>query len=235
MSLPPRSCALSCTLLLACTLLACKTNESPHDEVQSPDSNPTPVIVEPEPESQPPAVEAPLRYPGELPGYEFHATAPWRELVPLESTLADVRRVLGEPSEARDLAHYVAPYPGDDAAIQPVLTYEISLEWTLLVYLVKSNLSVSHKFPAQVQDKLLSIDLVPKSPRSFGNVRFPEQWKSHKVRAADAGWLTFQDGSGLEYQVYTTKTPHGDEGFGDLNRVSYGPSDTQLEKLGVKK
>lgn len=221
----------SFTVLLVSSLLACKPTGSAPDEVVSP----TAVIVEPDPEPQPPAVEPPPRYPGELPGYQLHADARWRDLIPLESTLADVREVLGEPDEARDLANYVKPYPGDHAAIQPVLRYELSDEWSLLVYLVKSDLSVSHDYPAQVQDKLLSLDLIPKSPRSFADVEFPARWTRRKVVAADAGWFEYSDGSGLRYQIYTSDTPHGDDGIGDLNRISYGPSDAQLDALGVKR
>lgn len=180
-------------------------------------------------------VEAPPRYPGELKGYEFFATARWRELMPLESTLADVRRVLGEPSSARDLAHYSEPYPGDDAAIQPVLTYkDIAPGWDLLVYLVRSDLSVNRHYPANVQDRLLSLDLVPRPKRPFTG-EFSERWSSKEVVAADAGWLAWSDGSGLVYKVYTTRTPHGGAGHGNLNRISYGPSDAQLQALGVRK
>lgn len=38
-------------------------------------------------------------------------------------------------------------------------------------------------------------------------------------------WDEFGDGSGLVYQVYTTRTRDGDNQPGDLNRIVYGPSD----------
>lgn len=218
--------------LLGCVALALACTRNQPDPETPPET--PPVHVEAEPSEQPPPVEAVERYPNELPGYEFFATASWRELVPLESTLADVRRVLGEPTDARDIAHYVKPYPGDDAAEQPVLTYDISPEWQLLVYLVKTNMSVRDKYPDHVQDKLLSLDLVPKHEHQFTG-SFSERWTVKKVRAADAGWLEYSDGSGLVYQVYTSKTPHGGDEPGDLNRISYGPSDAQLQALGVEK
>jgi len=65
------------------------------------------------------------RYPNELPGYRFYATAKWKSLEPLISTLADVRKVFGKPTREVDLSQYFEPYPGDDRAKNPVLTYGI--------------------------------------------------------------------------------------------------------------
>jgi hypothetical protein len=206
--MPPRS------LAPIFALLGCTVSPAP-PQTSTSTSNP-PLVVE----SEPPA--PPARYPNELPGFRFYVTSAWSQLVPLESTLADVRRVLGEPSDARDLDRYVAPYPGDDAAIQPVLTYDISNEWNLLVYLVRSDLSVRDDYPAEVHDKLLSIDLVPDRDLPFA-VEFSSDWRSRKVLAA-ASWTTWADGSGLEYQVY---------GNGNLNRIVYGPSDEQKVALGM--
>lgn len=213
---PARSRWIASLVLLASTC----TRESSTTPTTS---GSAPVIVEAEPSDQPPPAEGPPRYPNELSGYALHSSGAWRELVPLESTLADVRRVLGEPSDAHDIANYVAPYPGDAAAVQPVLSYDISKEWDLLVYLVRSDLSVSGDFPAGVQDKLLSLDFVPDHDLPFP-AEFSPVWRSKKVMAADAGWTTWADGSGLEYQIY---------GDGRLNRISYGPSDAQLTTLGM--
>jgi hypothetical protein len=52
-------------------------------------------------------------YPNELPGYRFYETAKWRNLRPSSPTIVDVRKLLGNPDIATDLAHPVAPYPGD--------------------------------------------------------------------------------------------------------------------------
>lgn len=203
-------------LLLACTTTATTTSES---------GAATPVIVESEPRDQPPPAEQAPRYPNEVPGFEFHADAAWRELVPLESTLADVRRVLGEPDDQRDIANYSAPYPGDDKAEQPVLTYDISPQWDLLVYLVRSNLSVNDRYPAALQGKLLSLELVPDDDLPFATDAFVhERWRTREVMAADAGWTTYEDGSGLAYEVY---------GSGELNRIVYGASDAEAAAKGV--
>jgi hypothetical protein len=202
------------TLAPIFALFACTPTDAPPE---SPTSSDPPIVVESEP---PPA---PARYPNELPGFVFHATAAWSLLVPLESTLADVRRELGDPTEARDLDQYMKPYPGDDAAIQPVLVYDISSEWNLLVYLVRSDLSVRDKYPAEVHDKLLSIELVPDQDLPF-STEFSPAWRSREVMAADAGWTTWADGSGLEYQIYRN---------GNLNRIVYGPSDEQKIALGM--
>ena len=45
--------------------------------------------------------------------------------------------------------------------------------------------------------------------------------KKH-VEAADASWDEYTDSDGLQYSVYTSKTLHGTEKAGDLNRISYG-------------
>jgi hypothetical protein len=210
---------------LALLLLACTHATAPTSTSTSTSGASTPLVVESEPSEQPPPAEQPPRYPNELPGYEFHADAAWRELVPLESTLADVRRVLGEPSDVRDIANYSAPYPGDDKAEQPVLTYDISPQWDLLVYLVRSDLSVNERYPAALQDKLLSLELVPDHDLPFASDAFAhERWRSSKVLAADAGWTTYEDGSGLAYQVY---------GSGELNRIVYGASDAEAAAKGV--
>lgn len=216
---------LRAPLLLLLLSLACTHTSAPSQDSEA--AAGTPVVVESEPSEQPPPADRPPRYPNELPGFEFHASAAWRELVPLVSTLADVRRVLGDPSDVRDIAHYSAPYPGDDAAVQPVLTYDISPQWDLLVYLVRSDLSVNDRFPPHLQDKLLSLELVPDHDLPFSTEPFAhERWRSSEVMAADAGWTTYEDGSGLAYQVYG--------GQGGLNRIVYGASDVELAARGVK-
>jgi hypothetical protein len=212
-------------LLLLPLGLACTHASTPAKDTAS-GTGAAPVHVEAEPREQPPPADRPLRYPNELPGFEFHASAAWRELVPLESTLADVRRVLGPPSDERDIAAYTAPYPGDDAAAQPVLTYDVSPQWDLLVYLVRSNLSVNDRYPTALQDKLLSLELVPDHDLPFSTDALAhERWRSREVMAADAGWTTYEDGTGLAYEVYDG---------GELNRIIYGASDAEAAAKGVK-
>ena len=57
---------------------------------------------------------------------------------------------------------------------------------------------------------------------------FPPTFHKQHVDAADAGWYEYADGSGLAYEVYTTRTPYGETLPGDLNRVIYGPSVEQI-------
>ncbi len=211
-----RTGALLVPLALACTHATAPTSTS---------GAATPVVVESEPTEQPLPPEPSRRFPHELPDYQLYDTGPWRELVPLEATLADVRRVLGEPDDQRDIANYGAPYPGDDGALQPVLTYDISPQWDLLVYLVRSNLSVNADYPPSVQDKLLSLEFVPDDDHPFEATPLQhERWRSRGVLAADAGWSTYEDGSGLAYEIYDD---------GRLNRIVYGPSDAQRSALGM--
>jgi len=143
-------------------------------------------------------------------------------LRPLVSTSADVRRALGTPTDESDIAHYGEPYPGDDEAVAPVLTFDGGPDWEILVYLVKSDARARESLSESVRDLLLSIDLLPKHRRPFANVAFPAPFRKKYVVAADAAWDEYSDGSGLLYQVYTTRTPYGDEEPGDLNRISYG-------------
>jgi hypothetical protein len=174
------------------------------------------------------ATAAKVRYPNELDGFRFFGAAPFRPLVPLTSTIADVRRVLGEPDEAVDNAHYGAPYPGDETAARPVFTYEHLVPGVrALVYFVRSDVRAAAVFPARLDGALLSVDLVSNDPIPFAG-RVPEGiFRATKTSGADAGWIDYEDGTGLHYQVYIGKTRYGRTGPGDLNRIVYGASDAQ--------
>jgi hypothetical protein len=163
-------------------------------------------------------------YSNELEGFRFCENAAWRSLHPLVSTAAHVRRVLGQPIREDDIAHWGEPYPGDAKAEAPVLTYD-SPKWEILIYFVRSNSGMRDEFPADLRDRLLSIDLIPKLRMSFKNVGFPAVYRKRHVIAADAAWDEYSDGSGLVYSVYTSKPDQGDERPGDLYRISYGLSD----------
>jgi len=170
-------------------------------------------------------------YPNELEGYRFFQTARWKSLTPLVSTMADVRKALGEPAEAKDIAHYGEPYPGDAAATQPIFTYDVDDNWYLIVYFVKSDLSDPKELRARVPDLLYQIALIPRRKVSFKEVVFPGAFKKRNVTAADAAWDSYGDGSGLVYEVYTCSTMHGKREPGDLNRINYGPSDEAVRKI----
>jgi hypothetical protein len=161
------------------------------------------------------------RYPNELPGYRFHRNAKWSHLEPLKSSMEDVRKLLGDPDEASDTSQSTEPYPGDTVAKQPVFTYTFGPNWEVLVYFTRY--CFHHHDTNVASDRLCSIDLVPRKRVSFREVVFPPVFKKEHVTAADAAWDEYSDGTGLRYEVYTTRTPYGDERPGDLNRISYGP------------
>jgi hypothetical protein len=156
-------------------------------------------------------------YPSELPGYHFYETAKWRNLTRSSSTLADVRKLLGDPDDATDLASAVAPYPGDANVSSVVFTYSRLMRgWDVLIYLRKSCGGGSET------PRLCNVDLLPHKRIPFANARFPRTFAKRHVTAVDAAWDEYSDGSGLRYEVYSTKTPYGNELPGDLNRISYG-------------
>jgi len=163
-------------------------------------------------------------YPNELPKYRFYATAPWRALVPAKSSMTDVRKVLGNPDQASDVEEYLKPYPGDTVAKEPVFTYtRIMPGWEVLVYFTR-YCDREHP-PDPDGNRLCSIDLIPKKRTSFAAVRFPAVFIKRHVTAIDGVWDEYADGTGLRYEVYTAKPQYGEEVAGDLNRISYGPTE----------
>lgn len=170
-------------------------------------------------------------YPNELPSFSFWQHARWKSLIPLVSTIGDVRKVLGDPVKAVDLKAYTAPYPGDEKAQCPVFTYEAGPEWKILIYFVKTGYFERKRFPETLYDRMWSIDLIPKKRLPLGNVKPPALFREREVRAADATWKEYSDGSGLIYKIYSSRTQFGGHQPGDLNRISYTASDTTARKL----
>jgi hypothetical protein len=163
----------------------------------------------------------PSGYPNELAGYRFYSNAKWKSLEPLVSPIGDVRRVMGNPDEANDNASYSESYPGDVAAKQPVFTYRLNRDWDILLYFVSSCFwKIPHDIPPK---RLCSVELIPGRHISFRAIQFPEVFKKRHVAAVDAQWDEYSDGTGLRYEVYTSKTPYGGDVPGDLNRIVYGP------------
>lgn len=169
-------------------------------------------------------------YPNELPEFKFYDNAKWKVLRPLESSISDVRRILGDPSESTDLSHYLDPYPGDDRAEAPVFTYQMNPRWEILVYFVKD---CGYRFgPSDISgDRLCTIELIPKKSLSFRKVAFSPVFAKRHVDGADAGWDEYYDANGLAYHVYSRRTPYGGHLPGDLNQIVYGPSDDDLKKF----
>jgi hypothetical protein len=169
-------------------------------------------------------------YPNELKDYQLYRDAKWKSLMPLVSTMADVRRVLGPPEDPRDIADYTKPYPGDNAAKQPVFSYRQDANWETIIYFGHN----CNWLPAGLQnafpDRVCSIELVPSKRRSFRLVTFPPVFRKQHITAVDAGWDEYADGSGLVYEVYRTQTRYGRTTPGDLNRIVYGPSADLIAK-----
>jgi hypothetical protein len=164
------------------------------------------------------------RYPNEVPGFRFYVNAMWDRLTPLVSSMKNVRQVLGNPDEVNDVSAYTEPYPGDENASKPVFTYKFNDDWKLLVYSAKYCF---HEVPAGTPpDKLCSLDLVPQKRIVFDVSRLPNTFVKTHIKAVDAGWDEYSDGTGLRYEVYATHTQYGSERPGDLNRISYGPPKT---------
>lgn len=149
--------------------------------------------------------------------------------------MTDVRRILGEPSEANDTAAFTKPYPGDALAKQPVFTYNIDPDWQLLVYFVKYCFEDSVPLPASLYDTVCSLDLVPKKPKHFQRVTFPSVFKSKPVGAIDGAWDEYTDGHGLIYEVFTHPGPYDKVTKpGDLNRIVYTASDETFNRNSIK-
>lgn len=164
------------------------------------------------------------RYPNEVLGFRFFANSTLYDLKPLVSSMRDVRRVLGNPDEANDVSAYTKPYPGDEKVLKPVFKYKFGDDWQLLVYFTKYCF---HEVPKGTPaDRLCSLDLVPQKPIAFDVSKLSIAFARTHVKAVDAEWDAYSDGTGLEYDVYSTHTQYGPEKPGDLNRISYGPSKT---------
>jgi hypothetical protein len=131
-------------------------------------------------------------------------------------------RVADAPIGHRPLRRGV---PERDEAVAPVLTFDGGPDWEILVYFVKSDARARQALADAVQNRLLSVELVPKKKRSFAKIAFPAFYRRERIITVDAAWDEYSNGSGLVYEVYTTRTPYGDERPGDLNRIRYGPSD----------
>ena len=135
--------------------------------------------------------------------------------------MAQVRKVLGNPDEVNDIAAYSEPYPGDTSAKEPVFTYQKLIKgWEVLVYFSRYCFREHPVDPTGT--RICSVDLIPKAPIDFSQIRFSTQFVKKHVQAADASWDEYTDASGLQYSVYTGKPAYGADTAGDLNRISYG-------------
>ena len=97
-------------------------------------------------------------------------------------------------------------------------------DWEVLIYFVKYSDCKCPKLRKSHGDLLYSLELLPKKRIPFTSVIFPSVFQKKDVSGVDAAWVEYADGSGLSYEVYTTKQPYGTKQPGDLNRIVYAPS-----------
>ena len=128
------------------------------------------------------------RYPSELRGLELHNGARWALLTPLTSRMADVREILGSPDEARDLAKYSAPYPGDGKAKCAVWSYSDG-EWTILIYFDAYAFLDSGQPVPEDQDLVATIALLPRARLPFDFRYIPPTFDLVPVDAPCARWI----------------------------------------------
>ena len=139
-----------------------------------------------------------LKYP-ELDKYIIFESGPWSKLIPGKSTVEDVRSILGNGNPSKDVGS--------------LLCFDGPKDFKLFVY-----------FTGKIDNKeslLDSLDFIPKNREIMVDIKWTDNFKPSKVKAADAGWIEYTDSSGLVYEVYTSKTQFGGHMPGDLNRISY--------------
>ena len=154
----------------------------------------------------------------ELPGFQMPADARWRGLTPLVSTVADVRAALGDPKDV---------YPSEPAE-SSLFIYDADGPWDLYIYLVEGDYSMSRDYPAELHERIGSIDLVPEDVGPSFTVVVPPSFSSEEILAADAQWVEFRHPSGLTYAVYGDRSE-----LSNVNRISYRASNCQRTALGL--
>jgi hypothetical protein len=174
----------------------------------------------------------PPNYPNELPGFKLYATAKWNKLVPLQSDFNDVRKVMGDPTNFAEAAGYFYPNQGHSASKTSLFWYDLDDDWQMIVYFVRFD---SQDYAKQYGGKIETLDLIPRRAMRMTGIADLAKLKKKHVRAADAAWDEYSDGTGLKYEVYTSKLPSWfKEGPGDLNRVVYGAPDEVVAKAKMK-
>jgi hypothetical protein len=159
-------------------------------------------------------------YPNELEGFKLYAKY-CSGLEPMKSTVADVKKVLGNPLENKS-GKFVLWFEKDG--------------WQILVYLYPDN----GEYPSHLAGKVVeSIDFISVKPVSFAAIKFPKAFNKADIRAADARWDEYYDAFGLVYEVYKSSIAyavgrHGTPTYrsrGDLNRVSYRAAPHQVMQM----
>jgi hypothetical protein len=149
------------------------------------------------------------------------------------STIADVRATLGKPTLEWDEVIFDEPYPGDEAAKEPVLAFDDG-PWRIEVRFVRTDETARSVYPASLHDRLLSVDLLPLRSISFARIAFPPSFVKHHVKVGHGfAWNEYRHPSGLAYYVCTSSTPSDEIRPGDLISISYGVSDQARKAHGA--
>lgn len=169
-----------------------------------------------------------LRYPNELADFKLYDKAKWKSLNFLESTMDDVRQVMGEPTRAIDTAQLAIPYPGDTKAIQPVLTYEDD-QWKTDINFGKYCYYMGI-LPQSLENHLCQIMISPKRKIPFDEAIISEAFEKKVKKLPNDSWIEYKDKCGLIYIVEEEMSSDNKNKFLYLSRIMYGPSNNELEK-----
>jgi hypothetical protein len=142
------------------------------------------------------------RYPNELPGLKLYAEGNWKSLEPGVSIEVDADRVLGKPSPI------FIPY---------------NEHWQVIVhyYGVPPRGTPGGQYLKGTMD---SISFHPRSRFSLSHVALPKAFKfgSVFVTRNPAPYISYSDGAGLAYFIYSKDSADGAVRKGDLREIRYG-------------
>ena len=169
------------------------------------------------------------RYPNELPDFKFYETAKWRSLTFLESTMDDVRQVMGEPTKVIDTAQLTTAYPGDAKSLQPVFIYDGN-EWNIHVYFGKYCYYTT-ELPEIYKNRLCEVVLHPKKTVPADKIQFPGMFEKKTKKLPDGSWDEFRDGGGLTYVINYEDSTDGINKAKYLGNITYGISKSELRGI----
>lgn len=172
------------------------------------------------------------RFPNELSGFKFYESAQWKPLTFLESTMDDVRRIMGEPNKSVDTAQLQIPYPGDEKALQPVFIYD-GEEWDAHIYFGKYCYYTTD-LPESYNNRLCEVVLHPKKKIPADKLKFPEVFEKKTKKFPDGSWDEYKDECGLTYIVNYKDSKRKKDKMKYLGNITYGLSKTDLKKINKK-
>ncbi len=135
----------------------------------------------------------------EIKDFEVFEKGPWKNLVPGISDQRSVKEILGIgiPSEH----------------VKKLLCFDGNDQYKLYIYF-----NDSIETGKAIID---TMDFIPKNHTSMKGINWPVNFRTQEVMAPCAKWIEYSDGTGLVYEVYTSKTRYGKNQPGDLNRISF--------------